>query len=212
MQPNRASLRRAAAKMTAATVRVSHWQPAPPAWKSQHPRDVGAGSRLGKLNGTRLNGITLSRKRLPQQYLHAARRVACSADRTASGAACAPLVRNDRDGTNSRQVRATRRPVWHWPTSARRPRNGCDRRGIAAAWRLPVKQGVGTWGRIKQGSELFFNECINSIAVGMALSGHPPHRSVRAELPHTAPTLDEDEQTARWDRDAGFSVWEANVC
>src|SRR5438046_1974322 len=27
----------------------------------------------------------------------------------------------------------------------------------------------------------------------MALSGHPPHRSVRAELPHTALTLDGDE-------------------
>ena len=27
------------------------------------------------------------------------------------------------------------------------------------------------------------------VAVGMALSGHPPHRSVRAELPHTALTL-----------------------
>ncbi len=41
------------------------------------------------------------------------------------------------------------------------------------------------------------------IAVGMALSGHPPHRSVRAELPHTAPTLDIDDQTALRDKDAG---------
>jgi hypothetical protein len=35
------------------------------------------------------------------------------------------------------------------------------------------------------------------IAVGTALSGRPPHRSVRAELPHTAPTLDADWQTSR---------------
>ena len=35
------------------------------------------------------------------------------------------------------------------------------------------------------------------IAVGMALAGHPPHRSVRAELPHTALTLDADWQTSR---------------
>ncbi len=35
-----------------------------------------------------------------------------------------------------------------------------------------------------------------NVAVGMALSGHPPHRSVRAELPHTAPTSDVDAHTA----------------
>jgi hypothetical protein len=28
------------------------------------------------------------------------------------------------------------------------------------------------------------------IAVGMIIADHPPHRSVRAELPHTAPPLD----------------------
>ena len=27
------------------------------------------------------------------------------------------------------------------------------------------------------------------VAVGMAVTCHPPHRSVRAELPHTAPAL-----------------------
>ena len=31
------------------------------------------------------------------------------------------------------------------------------------------------------------------IAVGTAIADRPPHRSVRAELPHTAPTLDEDD-------------------
>ena len=43
-----------------------------------------------------------------------------------------------------------------------------------------------------------------------AIAGRPPHRSVRAELPHTAPTLDKDEQIARSDRDAGFSARESN--
>ena len=28
------------------------------------------------------------------------------------------------------------------------------------------------------------------VAVGMTIADHPPHRSVRAELPHTAPPLD----------------------
>ena len=28
------------------------------------------------------------------------------------------------------------------------------------------------------------------VAVGMIITAHPPHRSVRAELPHTAPPLD----------------------
>ena len=28
------------------------------------------------------------------------------------------------------------------------------------------------------------------VAVGMSVAAHPPHRSVRAELPHTAPPLD----------------------
>ena len=32
-----------------------------------------------------------------------------------------------------------------------------------------------------------------AIAVGTAIAGRPPHRSVRAELPHTAPTLDGDD-------------------
>ena len=49
------------------------------------------------------------------------------------------------------------------------------------------------------------------IAVGTAIADRPPHRSVRAELPHTALTLDKDEQIVRWDRDAGFSAWEAIV-
>src|SRR5690606_29627408 len=38
------------------------------------------------------------------------------------------------------------------------------------------------------------------------------HGSVRAELPHTALTLDVDLQTARSDRGAGSSASEASVC
>ena len=34
-----------------------------------------------------------------------------------------------------------------------------------------------------------------SVAVGMAVTCHPPHRSVRAELPHTAPALGFDAET-----------------
>ena len=33
------------------------------------------------------------------------------------------------------------------------------------------------------------------IAVGTVIADRPPHRSVRAELPHTAPTLDDDDQS-----------------
>jgi len=35
------------------------------------------------------------------------------------------------------------------------------------------------------------------IAVGTVIADRPPHRSVRAALPHTALTLDVDLQTAR---------------
>jgi hypothetical protein len=52
---------------------------------------------------------------------------------------------------------------------------------------------------------------VKTIAVGMALTGHPPRRSVRAGLPHTALTLDVDAQTARSDTDAGSSASVANV-
>ena len=36
----------------------------------------------------------------------------------------------------------------------------------------------------------FPGKCAVQVAVGTAIAGRPPHRSVRAELPHTAPTLD----------------------
>jgi hypothetical protein len=45
----------------------------------------------------------------------------------------------------------------------------------------------------------------NRVAVGMRVASHPPHRSVRALLTHTAPSLDAWRQSALADKDAGFS-------
>src|SRR5882672_9650211 len=46
-----------------------------------------------------------------------------------------------------------------------------------------------------------------TVGVGMTVTQHPLHRSVRAELPHTAPALGRDDQTLvrvrvadAWDR------------
>ena len=43
------------------------------------------------------------------------------------------------------------------------------------------------------------------VAVGMTITDHPPHRSVRAELPHTAPPLDTSVETdiGIWMKSAG---------
>jgi hypothetical protein len=41
------------------------------------------------------------------------------------------------------------------------------------------------------------------VTVGTTIAGRPPQRSVRAELPHTAPTSDEWRRNARQDKDAG---------
>jgi len=48
-----------------------------------------------------------------------------------------------------------------------------------------------------------------SIAVGTMVTHRPPHRSVRALLTHTAPTLDSWRQNAGWDKDAGSSHLES---
>jgi hypothetical protein len=40
---------------------------------------------------------------------------------------------------------------------------------------------------------------LKTVAVGMAVTCHPPHRSVRAELPHTAPALG-------FDAEAGYGI------
>ena len=48
-----------------------------------------------------------------------------------------------------------------------------------------------------------YSQYLQRSAVGTALAGGPPHRSVRAELPHTAPTSGVWRRSVRWDRDAG---------
>src|SRR2546421_10479693 len=42
------------------------------------------------------------------------------------------------------------------------------------------------------------------VAVGTPVAQRPPHRSVRAELLHTAPTADAWRRSAGWDGDGGF--------
>ena len=50
------------------------------------------------------------------------------------------------------------------------------------------------------------------VAVGTAISGRPPHRSVRAELLHTAPTFDVDVRSVLQDTDGGYVGWGAIDC
>src|ERR1019366_7825380 len=47
------------------------------------------------------------------------------------------------------------------------------------------------------------------VAVGIAVARSPPHRSVRADFPHTAPTLDEWRQSGHSDTDARCGRWES---
>src|SRR3954452_24253158 len=47
------------------------------------------------------------------------------------------------------------------------------------------------------------------VAVGTPVSRRPPHRSVRAELLHTAPTLDDWRRSAHSDAGAGSSHLES---
>jgi hypothetical protein len=65
--------------------------------------------------------------------------------------------------------------------------------------------------RNKKGSERFIE---NSIAVGTAVAGGPPHRSVREALPHTAPTLSRARN--RWSgygcRMRGRGRWRRTSC
>src|SRR5947209_13421868 len=61
---------------------------------------------------------------------------------------------------------------------------------------------------MRQSNEISF--CGSTeVAVGTIITDRPPHRSVRAELPHTAPTLDVLRQSARWDMDAEFGAEES---
>ena len=58
----------------------------------------------------------------------------------------------------------------------------------------------------------FFFFFLQRIAVGTAISGRPPHRSVRAELLHTAPTFDVDVRSVLQDADGGYVGWGAIDC
>src|ERR1035438_4236395 len=49
----------------------------------------------------------------------------------------------------------------------------------------------------------------NAVAVGTTIADRPPHRSVRAELPHTAPTSDVLRQTVRRGKDAEHGAEES---
>jgi hypothetical protein len=51
---------------------------------------------------------------------------------------------------------------------------------------------------------------IYGVGVGIGVTSNPLHRSVRAELPHTAPTSGVDAQIALLDRDVKFVNEEAN--
>jgi len=54
------------------------------------------------------------------------------------------------------------------------------------------------------------NAIAPTVAVGMPVAQHPPHRSVRAEFPHTAPISDEWRRNERQDMDAERVVQEAS--
>ena len=60
--------------------------------------------------------------------------------------------------------------------------------------------------------EYHFLAVFRAIAVGTAISGRPPHRSVRAELLHTAPTFDVDVRSVLQDTDGGYVGWGAIDC
>ena len=49
------------------------------------------------------------------------------------------------------------------------------------------------------------------IAVGMALSGHPPHRSGRAAFPHPVPTSSKERGIVRRDTDEEYGPWESSA-
>src|SRR5262249_33438465 len=50
-----------------------------------------------------------------------------------------------------------------------------------------------------------------TVAVGMPVSQHPPHRSPRAVLPHEAPISDEWRQCEHGDKDEEYAATESTV-
>src|SRR4051794_39336365 len=50
-----------------------------------------------------------------------------------------------------------------------------------------------------------------AVAVGTTIADRPPHRSVRAVLPHTALTSDAWRRSARWGTDAGCVARESTA-
>ena len=51
-----------------------------------------------------------------------------------------------------------------------------------------------------------------TVAVGMAVASHPPHRSVRAELPHTAPAKSSGLKSLFWMRMQHFKWRKKAIC
>src|SRR5262249_55043792 len=54
-----------------------------------------------------------------------------------------------------------------------------------------------------------FVDCASTVAVGMPVSQHPPHRSPRAALPHEAPISDEWRQNELGDTDEEYAATES---
>ncbi len=46
--------------------------------------------------------------------------------------------------------------------------------------------------RVQLKAQMYAESALKWVAVGMPVTEHPPHRSVRAELPHTAPASGHD--------------------
>ena len=72
----------------------------------------------------------------------------------------------------------------------------CPSRSLLAATKRLAKASIYPWFSLVTSCGAAWLPFIAAIAfcmvaVGMPVARHPPHRSVRAELPHTAPTLDD---------------------
>src|SRR5215831_10964129 len=50
---------------------------------------------------------------------------------------------------------------------------------------------------------------LGTLAVGMPVTRHPPHRSLRAALPHRALIMDEWRQSELGDMDGEHAAWES---